>query len=236
MKYSIDFSTMHRPRSPNQSVSRLSVPSETWQIGNDRIRLHHKWVDIQLHTPHQFSHWSNDDDDIFISSITDYTSSSAHGQVYSITADGDLPFMGMNTEACQHTVCPINQSSRQTYTYTLNVAKKFPAVTIIIPFLFPYYLSFSPKLNSFVSSCRERMKSNGCCVIQINQIRPPNSAVSSLAFDSYDKFHKRTHRTDWFTSINQFSIHFFTFFFLFLYTKQNSKRNTRRTGNAKKNP
>lgn len=66
---------------------------------------------------------------------TDFNSSSAHGQVYWESDEGDLPFLGMNTQACQHTSCPIVTSTRQTYAYTLDVAKKFPARTYLIKWI-----------------------------------------------------------------------------------------------------
>jgi len=66
----------------------------------------------------------------------DYTaqwgSSAAWGQVYSVTDDGDLPLAGMDTDACEYTACPIQSSARQTYAYTLPLAKKFPVGTYTI--------------------------------------------------------------------------------------------------------
>lgn len=60
---------------------------------------------------------------------TEWDSESLHGQVYSVTDDGDLPMAGMNTNACEHTICPVHSSARQTYNYTLQLAKKFPVVS-----------------------------------------------------------------------------------------------------------
>lgn len=60
---------------------------------------------------------------------TQWDSSTAHGQVYSVTDDGDLPMAGMNTNACDHTSCPIQTSNRKTYIYNLLLAKKFPVGT-----------------------------------------------------------------------------------------------------------
>ncbi|XP_031623701.1 MD-2-related lipid-recognition protein-like [Contarinia nasturtii] len=48
------------------------------------------------------------------------------GHVYSVTAEGDLPMAGMDTNACNHTACPIQSGHRHTYRYTLPLAKKFP--------------------------------------------------------------------------------------------------------------
>lgn len=59
----------------------------------------------------------------------EWAASTVHGQVYSVTDDGDLPLAGMNTNACEYTSCPIQTSNRQTYAYTLPLAKKFPVVS-----------------------------------------------------------------------------------------------------------
>lgn len=59
----------------------------------------------------------------------EWGASTVHGQVYSVTDDGDLPLAGMNTNACEYTSCPIQTSNRQTYAYTLPLAKKFPVVS-----------------------------------------------------------------------------------------------------------
>jgi hypothetical protein len=42
---------------------------------------------------------------------------------------GDLPFVGMNSDACTFTTCPIQADSRQTYEYQLSISKKFPVVS-----------------------------------------------------------------------------------------------------------
>jgi len=63
---------------------------------------------------------------------TQFNSTTAYGLVSAVTQNGDLQFPGMNTEACQHTSCPLVESAHQTYAYTLNVAKKFPARTYTI--------------------------------------------------------------------------------------------------------
>lgn len=67
---------------------------------------------------------SDDDDDI------EWDSTAAHGQVYSVTDDADLPLAGMNTNACEYTSCPIQASDKKTYNYTLPLQKKFPVVSI----------------------------------------------------------------------------------------------------------
>lgn len=62
---------------------------------------------------------------------TEWDSTSAHGQAYAIIEDADVPFLTMNTNACEHTTCPITKSTRHTYTYSLTVASKTPTVSSI---------------------------------------------------------------------------------------------------------
>ncbi|XP_034943383.1 MD-2-related lipid-recognition protein-like [Chelonus insularis] len=41
----------------------------------------------------------------------------------------DLPFLGMETNACATTTCPVQSGQKQTYTITLPIAKTYPART-----------------------------------------------------------------------------------------------------------
>lgn len=72
----------------------------------------------------------------------EWEATTAHGEVYSATDEEDLPLNGMNTNACQFTSCPIRASHKQSYTYTLPLAKKFPVVCWK-QFLFSHSLSLS---------------------------------------------------------------------------------------------
>lgn len=63
-----------------------------------------------------------------VSGRIEWEATTAHGEVYSATDEEDLPLNGMNTNACQFTSCPIRASRKQSYTYTLPLAKKFPVV------------------------------------------------------------------------------------------------------------
>lgn len=62
----------------------------------------------------------------------DYTpqfdATSVHGQVYWISPEGDLPFVGMLTDACQHTSCPLASGVRQTYAYNFETSRKYQVV------------------------------------------------------------------------------------------------------------
>jgi hypothetical protein len=51
------------------------------------------------------------------------------GKVYWANQMGDLPFLGMNSNACQFMSCPVQAGNRQTYEYRLSISKKFPVVS-----------------------------------------------------------------------------------------------------------
>ncbi|XP_067011817.1 MD-2-related lipid-recognition protein [Anabrus simplex] len=57
------------------------------------------------------------------------SSSEAFSRAYWANEVTDLPFLGMNTDACQNTACPITADQRQTYVYDLPISKKYPART-----------------------------------------------------------------------------------------------------------
>lgn len=75
-----------------------------------------------------------------------WEASTAHGEVFSADDEEDLPLNGMNMHnACQFTSCPIRASTKQSYTYTLPLAKKFPVVcstSTLSPCLFLSLLLF----------------------------------------------------------------------------------------------
>ncbi|PNF33184.1 hypothetical protein B7P43_G12809 [Cryptotermes secundus] len=52
------------------------------------------------------------------------------GKVYWVNQMGDLPFVGMNSDACTFTTCPIQPDRRQTYEYQLSISKRFPVVIL----------------------------------------------------------------------------------------------------------
>jgi hypothetical protein len=59
----------------------------------------------------------------------DVDTDSVTGKVYWVNQAGDFPFVGMNTDGCTFTTCPILAGNRQTYVYQLNISKKFPVVS-----------------------------------------------------------------------------------------------------------
>lgn len=42
----------------------------------------------------------------------------------------DIPFLGMNPDACLSTSCPIEAGSRNTYHVEIPILKKYPVVSI----------------------------------------------------------------------------------------------------------
>ncbi|PSN35232.1 hypothetical protein C0J52_15517 [Blattella germanica] len=48
------------------------------------------------------------------------------GRAFWTNTAGDLPFVGMNTDACSYTTCPVQANQRQTYDYQLSISRKFP--------------------------------------------------------------------------------------------------------------
>lgn len=60
--------------------------------------------------------------------IVEWEANTTYAMVYSVTDEGDLPMVGMNTNACEHIQCPIQKEIKQTYAYTLPLSKKFPLV------------------------------------------------------------------------------------------------------------
>lgn len=62
---------------------------------------------------------------------TEWDAPNVFGQVYSVQDEMDLPMPGMDTNACSNTACPIQSSTRQTYSYSLAIPKKFPPVSKI---------------------------------------------------------------------------------------------------------
>uniref|UniRef100_A0A182LRG2 MD-2-related lipid-recognition domain-containing protein n=1 Tax=Anopheles culicifacies TaxID=139723 RepID=A0A182LRG2_9DIPT len=66
----------------------------------------------------------------------------------------DLPFVGMDTEACKHTNCPVASGNRQTYAYNLPIKKEYP----------PQHYDVKWKLVS-------KNKESCCFIVQINIAR-----------------------------------------------------------------
>lgn len=59
----------------------------------------------------------------------EFAATTAHSQVYWISPEGDLPFAGMDTDACKHTACPVSRGARQTYAYNFETSRKYQAVS-----------------------------------------------------------------------------------------------------------
>lgn len=59
-----------------------------------------------------------------------FNAATAVSQAYWETDALDLPFTGMDNDACKYTDCPIEANVLANYTYNLKISKKFPAVSI----------------------------------------------------------------------------------------------------------
>lgn len=60
---------------------------------------------------------------------SEWNATNAFGAVYAVTEDLEEMLPGMNTQGCSFTSCPIRDGVRQTYRFTLQLAKKFPVVS-----------------------------------------------------------------------------------------------------------
>lgn len=58
----------------------------------------------------------------------DFDANTAISEVYWASPEGDIPFAGMNRAACEHTTCPLQRTTKNLYTYSLLIDKKYPAV------------------------------------------------------------------------------------------------------------
>lgn len=58
----------------------------------------------------------------------DYNSTILTTAVFWASPDGDLPFVGMDKNACTYTQCPTNMNVKQTYRYTVPIHRKYPMV------------------------------------------------------------------------------------------------------------
>ncbi|XP_012256338.2 MD-2-related lipid-recognition protein-like [Athalia rosae] len=58
-----------------------------------------------------------------------FSSDTLQNRAYWTRPGGDLPFIGMNLNACNATVCPSVSGQKQTYSYQLSISQSFPART-----------------------------------------------------------------------------------------------------------
>lgn len=66
---------------------------------------------------------------LFFSELLEWDATELYGQVFSVpTPDEELPLPGMNTNACEYITsnhCPIQPSTKYTYSYTLPLGMHF---------------------------------------------------------------------------------------------------------------
>lgn len=48
-----------------------------------------------------------------------------------MSPEGDMPFIGMDTNACNFTQCPINKDERKNYSQKFETMRKYPAVNFV---------------------------------------------------------------------------------------------------------
>jgi len=54
---------------------------------------------------------------------------SVTGKVYWVNSAGEFPFLGMNSDGCSFTTCPVVAGNMHSYVYQLSISKKFPVVS-----------------------------------------------------------------------------------------------------------
>ncbi|XP_011303913.1 MD-2-related lipid-recognition protein-like [Fopius arisanus] len=60
---------------------------------------------------------------------TNFAADTLEGRAYWANQLIDLPFLGMSTNACASTPCPLKPDTKQTYKMTLEISEKYPAVS-----------------------------------------------------------------------------------------------------------
>jgi Niemann-Pick C2 protein len=73
--------------------------------------------------------------------FTDVSSNEVGARAYWVGTMGTLPWVGMETNACLSTSCPVQAGVRQTYNYTLKISKKYSAVSVQLEQYFNVYLT-----------------------------------------------------------------------------------------------
>ncbi|XP_063992954.1 MD-2-related lipid-recognition protein-like [Diachasmimorpha longicaudata] len=58
---------------------------------------------------------------------TNFSANTLQGRAYWANSLVDLPFLGMTTDACLSTPCPVNPDTKQTYKMSLHIDHKYPA-------------------------------------------------------------------------------------------------------------
>lgn len=59
-----------------------------------------------------------------------YADKELTGRAYWANQLVDLPLLGMDTNACNYTTCPIKANQKQTYDYKLEISSYFPVVSV----------------------------------------------------------------------------------------------------------
>lgn len=94
-------------------------------------------------------------DDVWVMKLnwmfSDFSAQSPQSQASKVDTFLDKPFVDMDTNACHFMTCPLQANVKQTYTYTLNINKTYPAVSICFwhhCFIFHVLISFQKVISS----------------------------------------------------------------------------------------
>lgn len=63
--------------------------------------------------------------------IIDFNATTGKGDIFWMSPEGDVPFVGMDQNACSYTQCPIKQGERRSYSHKFDTMRKYPAVNFI---------------------------------------------------------------------------------------------------------
>lgn len=66
----------------------------------------------------------------FIFNFSAFSSDKIQGRIFWASQVMDIPFLGMNPDACLSTSCPIEAGLRNTYHVEIPILKKYPVVSI----------------------------------------------------------------------------------------------------------
>lgn len=61
----------------------------------------------------------------------DFSADTLQGRVYWATQATDIPFLGMDSDACLSTPCPVLADQKSTYHAEIHILKKYPVVSTV---------------------------------------------------------------------------------------------------------
>lgn len=76
-----------------------------------------------------------------ISIDLDFNATTGKGEIFWMSPEGDLPFIGMDQTACSYTQCPITKDERKSYSQRFDTMRKYPAVSFFSFFFLCHFHS-----------------------------------------------------------------------------------------------